>query len=333
MRNIVTLLVFFFLAAIVTLSFSELEGIIKTLQHSDPFFMLLALTAQLGWFLTEAAGYHALYRSMGVRESYSRLVLVSTAAHFINIVTPGAGVGGVVVVVDDAHRRNLPRGLAAASSALFLFLDYAAFLCVLALGIVVLVRRNDLDIAEIGASIIMIGLVAGLGFLLYLGSQSGSRLGNALVWLAHHINRILMPVTKKEYFREHVAREFAEELASGLSILREQHQGLLEPFLWALASKTLQILILMLTFLSFGVEFSTGTIIAGFATAYLFLVISPTPSGIGVVEGLLPLALTSLRVPWEAAVVVTLAYRGLTFWLLLLVGAIAFRTLQREKTA
>jgi hypothetical protein len=129
-----------------------------------------------------------------------------------------------------------------------------------------------------------------------------------------------------------VAREFAEELASGLSILREQHRGLLEPFLWALASKTLQILILMLTFLSFGVEFSTGTIIAGFATAYLFLVISPTPSGIGVVEGLLPLALTSLRVPWEAAVIVTLAYRGLTFWLLLLVGAIAFRILQREKT-
>jgi hypothetical protein len=90
-------------------------------------------------------------------------------------------------------------------------------------------------------------------------------------------------------------------------------------------------LILICSFLSFGVEFSAGTIIAGFSLAYLFLIVSPTPSGIGIVEGIMPIALTSLNVNWSQAVVITLVYRAVTFWFPLLVGAWAFRTLHSDE--
>ena len=79
--------------------------------------------------------------------------------------------------------------------------------------------------------------------------------------------------------------------------------------------------ILLSIFLAFQVPFTAGTIIGGFAISYLFLIVSPTPSGIGIVEGIMPLALSSLRVPWSEAVIITLAYRGITFWLPLGVGA------------
>jgi glycosyltransferase 2 family protein len=97
-----------------------------------------------------------------------------------------------------------------------------------------------------------------------------------------------------------------------------------------MTGKVMQALLLMFVFLGFGVDFSAGTVVGGFAISYLFLIISPTPSGIGVVETILPLALVSLRVPWPQAVVVTLTYRALTFWLPLALGAVAFRMLQRE---
>jgi uncharacterized membrane protein YbhN (UPF0104 family) len=48
------------------------------------------------------------------------------------------------------------------------------------------------------------------------------------------------------------------------------------------------------------------------------------------VETLLPLALTSLGVAWEDAVIITLTYRGITFWIPLILGGISFRLLQRE---
>jgi uncharacterized protein (TIRG00374 family) len=88
--------------------------------------------------------------------------------------------------------------------------------------------------------------------------------------------------------------------------------------------------VLTSVFLAFQVPFSAGTIIGGFAIAYLFLIITPTPAGVGIIEGVMPLALSSLRVPWSEAVVITLAYRGVTFWIPLGFGAIAMRLLEKE---
>ena len=87
--------------------------------------------------------------------------------------------------------------------------------------------------------------------------------------------------------------------------------------------------VLICSFLSFEVPFSTGTIVVGFSITYLFLIVSPTPSGIGVVEGIMPIALSSLRVDWSQAVVITLAYRTVTFWVPFGIGAWAFRSLHR----
>ena len=84
-------------------------------------------------------------------------------------------------------------------------------------------------------------------------------------------------------------------------------------------------------FFAFQVPVTAGTVIGGFAISYLFLIVSPTPSGVGIVEGIMPLALTSLRVPWSDAVLITLSYRGITFWLPLAFGAVALRMLEREK--
>jgi uncharacterized membrane protein YbhN (UPF0104 family) len=70
-------------------------------------------------------------------------------------------------------------------------------------------------------------------------------------------------------------------------------------------------------------------LIAGFSIGYLFLIVSPTPAGIGFVEGALTLGLRSLHVPLGDATVVALAYRGLTLWIPLFFGMLAFRWLSR----
>jgi uncharacterized protein (TIRG00374 family) len=98
----------------------------------------------------------------------------------------------------------------------------------------------------------------------------------------------------------------------------------------ALSNKLLLVGILLLMFLSFNVTFSIGTLIAGFSIGYLFFVVSPTPSGIGFVEGALTLALVSLYVPVSKAAAVALAYRGITFWIPLLIGMLAFRFVSRD---
>lgn len=332
MRKIIFILLIFLSIGFISLSFSELENVLETLRQSSLGFLLLAALVQVGWMANEALIYQKLYRLMDLRESLWRLALLSVAGNFVNIIAPTGGMSSMAVFVDDAARRGYARGRAAAASALFLFLDYAAFLVVLTLGLIVLMRRNELNAGEITASVLMFGLALALGIVIYVGARSGKQLGQLLAWGARLVNALTRPVIKREYLHEARAHEFAAEIAEGLSVLHGQPRGLAIPYLLALLGKALQIVILMLTFLDFRIQFSIGTLIAGFSTAYLFLIISPTPSGVGVVEGILPLALTSLRVPWEQAVIATLAYRAVTFWLPLALGAPALRLLQHTSS-
>ena len=327
MRKFIFILVIFLGAAFLYLSFSELESVVETLQRGRFRFVMLGVLFQLSWFVVTGYTYLSLYRVLGLDGTIYKLSLMSAAANFVSTIAPSAGMGGVVVFISDANRNGQSPGKVTVASVLFLFLDYVAFLFVLTLGLIVLFRRNDLDPSEIIASAIILVIASSIGFLLYLGAKSADALGNALAWMARLINRVGKPFIHRDYLREARAHEFAHEIAADLKSLPERPRSLIKPLLSAFASKALMMCVLMASFLSFEVPFSAGTIIGGFAISYLFLVVSPTPSGIGIVEGIMPLALSSLRVPWSQAVVITLAYRGITFWLPLGVGAIAFRML------
>ena len=114
-------------------------------------------------------------------------------------------------------------------------------------------------------------------------------------------------------------------------MIRGQRKDLIWPFLFALNNKALLICIMAFSFLALGTPFSAGTVVGGVSIAQLFQIVSPTPSGVGIVEGILPFALDALRVSWTAAVLITIVYRAVTLWFPLAVGGIAFRILGKEK--
>jgi uncharacterized protein (TIRG00374 family) len=331
MRKFLMIVLLFLGITLIILSFGELETIVKTIQQGNFWFLLLALLIQLVWFWVVGQMYRSIYRLLNVDESALTLSLIAAAANFVNVVAPTAGVGGIALFAAEARRRGHPSGKATVAGALFLIFDQAAFSIILALGLLVLFRRNNLSAGEITASLLFL-LVAGFSaFLLYLGYRSAARLGNALAKMARLINWLLRPLLHRQYLSEQRAHEFAAEVADGFSGLSEKPRSLLIPILLGLANKTLLMAVLTCSFLSFEVPFSAGTIVGGFAIGYLFLIISPTPSGIGVVEGVMAIGLSTLRVPWSQAVVITIIYRAITFWVPLAVGAIAFRALHFDK--
>jgi uncharacterized protein (TIRG00374 family) len=331
MRKLIFVLLVFLGAAFVFLSFGELESILETLQHGNVWLILLAVLIQLSWFLMMGLTYQSLYHVLGMEESVYRLSLLSASATFVNIVAPTIGMSGMAFFISHAARNGRPVGKVTIVTMLGLFLDYIAFLFVLALGLIVLFRRNDLGPTEIAASTVMFSIAAGFGFLLYLGSRSAEALGNTLAKMARVVNRILDPLIHRPYLSEARAHEFAHEMADDLKSLPGRLHNLALPLLYSVAGKALLICVLLTVFIAFEVPVTAGTIIGGFAISYLFIIITPTPAGVGIVEGVMPLALASLRVPWSEAVIVTLAYRGMTFWLPLALGAVAFRMLQRER--
>lgn len=313
--------------ALVVFSFSELEEITQTLRQAHPWFLALAVLLQGIWFVVLGAIFHSIYAALGLKESRERMILLAPASMFINIVTPSAGIGGLAIFLADARKRGHASGKVTVAGALYLLLDEAAFLCVLAVGIFVLFRRGHLGGGEIGASLILLAVACVIASILYLAYRSPLKLGITLAAAARFLNAAVRPFIRRDWLSEARAHEFAQEVSSGLGALPRKPVSLLRPFLLSLLNKVLLMGVLVFNFLSFDVSFTLGTIVGGFSMAYLFLIVSPTPSGIGVVEGILPLALHTLGVDIAQAVIVTLAYRGLTFWLPLAVGALALRFL------
>lgn len=313
--------------------FTELQNIVTTLQRGVIWFILAGIVIEAIWYLNVATSYRYIYRNLGIDEKLSRLLLVSIGAYFVNVVAPTAGMSGIAVFVGDANQRKHSSARVTVAGALYVLFDYVGFLVVLMLGLAVLARRNKLDWPEISASVIIVLIALALTALLYLGAKSAILLGKVLAWFARVVNKFARPFIHREYLSEERAHSFAREAAEGIKAMRYHPKNWIRPFLLALSNKALLISILMMAFLAFKVPFTAGTIIAGFSIGYLFLIVSPTPSGIGVVEGVLTLTLTSLRVALEDAAVIVMAYRGITFWLPLLFGLGAFRLLSRNRIA
>ncbi len=323
--------VLFLGVVVAAFSFSELETILLTLRKAHLSLFLLALIVQSAWFVSSGRMYQSIFHLLGVHEDVFTLSRIAAAANFVNVVAPTAGAGGVALFATEAHRRGHPTGKVTVAAALFLLLDQAAFLVILSLGLIVLVRRNDLNTGEITASLFLFAIAITYGSVLYIGYRSAEKLGDILAKFARAINRVVRFFRRENYLSEERAHAFAHEIADGFSGLTEKPISLVRPVLWGIFDKGLLMLILICCFLAFEVPFSTGTIIAGFSLAYLFLIVSPTPSGIGIVEGIMPIALTSLNVNWSQAVVITLLYRAVTFWFPLGVGTWAFRGLHTER--
>ncbi len=329
MRKFVIALVLLLGFVYVVGKLTELQTIAETLQRGIWWFVGLALIIEVLWFVNCGASFRAIYKAMGIDEQVGTLSLMVSAANFVNVVAPSGGVSGLTIFISEARRRNYSPARAAVAGVLFLLFDYLGLIAVLLVGLIIMIRRNDLTLVVIIASFALVGLAMLFAFLLNLGMQSAVAFGNALAWIARLINRIMRPFIHREYLSETRAHEFAHDAAEGLSDMRDQPKSMLLPLMLALSNKVALIIILTLIFLAFNIPISVGTIIACFSIGSLFVIISPTPAGIGVVEGALTLALTSMYISLEDAALITLSYRGITFWIPMLFGMISLRFLEK----
>ena len=307
--------------------FSQLGSIVNVAKQGDWRFISLAIFVEFLWLFAAAATYWAVYRALGINKSLLRLVPIAAASNFVNIVAPSGGASSLAVLISDAKRNKIPRAHATVAQVLFILVEYIGFTFFLVVGLVALFRNVGLNPPELIASALLWLSALALAAVLYLGSQSEKLLARTLLRFIRFINKIIFPFRKRILLKEQHADTIAKQIADGLMQVKEKPGKLLLAVLIAALSKALLLLVFMLMFLAFKVPLVASTLFAAFALAYLFVIVSPTPSGIGVVEGLVTLSLISLRVPVGAAALIVLGYRAITFWLPLFLGMLAVQRL------
>ena len=306
-------------------NFDELKLIIETMSRADGRWLLLATVVQFVWLVAIAANLQACYRLMGIDERLSRMVPLTAAGNFINVIAPSYGAGAMAVFIADGQRRGKPAGKVSTASFLYLVYDYAGFMIVLALGFTVLIQRGLMTPVLIGAAVFAVTIAVSVIGLTTIGVLSANRMSLVLVWLTDLGNRIIHPILKRNVLDRSKSEAFGHEVAEGLQEIRRSPRSLFIPALYALLRKAIMMLILFLVSVAFHTPFDPGTLIASFCVSYLFTIASVTPSGVGFVEGAMGLAQTAMGINPATSVGIALTYRGLTFWLVLLYGFFAIR--------
>jgi phosphatidylglycerol lysyltransferase len=322
MKYILWLLWFFVIAFLWLLisQFTALEKLGATLAHGQWDWVLAAAALQLVYYLVYAWLYQAAFYAVDVQSSVIGLIPVLFSSVYLNVAAPLAGTSGNALFIDDARRRGESPARAVAGTLLVLVADFGAFLIILAAGLIVLFAWHDLQVYEAVAALLLLLLVSGLCGMLLLGVWRPDILRRILTWLQNITNRLGRkfgrPALLSETWADNNAAEF-----SGAALAAAAHPArLIRPLMVALLSHLVDLLSLFALFLAFYHAVSPGVLIAGYAMGILFWIVSITPQGIGVVEGMMTLVLASLGVPADKAAVISLSFRGLSFWLPFFIG-------------
>jgi glycosyltransferase 2 family protein len=308
---------------------AEVEQFALTISHGRWQYVLFAMLCQVIYYLCYALAYQSAFAVVDVESHIWNLIPLTFSAVFMNVIAPSLGASSATLFVDDARRRGQPAGAATVGVLLQGIIYLISFLLVLVAGLAYLFLRNHLQFFEIVATLALLAMIVVLLGVLALGYWKPAGLKNLLELAARVTNRIAAKFKRPTLLSEDWAEQHTRDFVLAAAAIARHPALLLRTIGFTLVSQLVNILCLWLLFQAFNQPITLGPLVAGYAVGILFWIVSITPQGIGVVEGVMTLVYTSLGIPASVATTVTLTFRGLSFWLPFTIG---FFLLRRIKT-
>jgi phosphatidylglycerol lysyltransferase len=328
MRRRLLLLLAVVLLWLVVARFAELHELRRVVAQFKWNWMLAAVACQITYFGLLAASYRAAFATLGVSTRHRDLVPLVLGSLFVSVVMPAGGAGGTALFTEDLIRRGKPGARAATGVLLQLIADSTAFSLLLISGIFVLFIEGGPKAYEVGAVAILFLLTASLSGLLWLAMARPLWLHRLFVasqrtadWLFGRFKRSLT-------LAEDWAGKDAEGFNQAAAAVARHRLRLAETVALALLGHLAEVATLYLLFVAFDFPIKAGPLIVGYAVGMLFWIVSVTPQGIGVVEAATALAFISMGIPGTVAAIVAVVFRGLSFWMPMLLGFIAVQRIR-----
>jgi phosphatidylglycerol lysyltransferase len=326
-RWIFWILVILFVWVIIS-RFSEIRKLAETLSGGQWQWVAVAALLQGAYYIIYTGLYQSAFLTVGMQSRLGELIPLTFASIFMNVAAPSGGASSVALFADDAARRGQSAARAAVGYLLVMVADFSAFLILLVGGLAYLFTHHNLKYYESIAAAFLLVIIGGLTAFLLLGLWRPQWLHRLLTWVQKSANRIARLLKRPDFLDETWVERNTGEFTEAAIAIAAQPSVLAQTIGIAFAAHLVDLTSLYILFLAFHQKVHFGVLVAGYAMGILFWIVSITPQGIGVVEGMMTLVFASLGVPIESATVIALSFRGLTFWLPLVIGFILLRRLK-----
>lgn len=319
-RNILTIAAIIFFIYFISQHITDTERLYFLVREAKWWYVLLALVTQLLYYTLFVFLYRESLEIYDVKWSFKKIapmVLVSLA---VGIVTPLGYWAGIGVLLYKAQQEQIPR--ASVSTGIFLatLFDLLTLFFLLSCSMIILKLHHVIYFYEVVGYIIFAAIVLGALLSFVLGVMKPEKLTKILNFFQKQLNLLSQLTKKKDALEEDWGETRSKQIATLSTRLVTQRHRLKRLVFCSFSMHLANILTLFLLFLSFGETISGGPLLSGYSIGRLFLIVSPTPQGIGFVESIMPIVFTSQGIGAEVATLATLTFRGLTLWLPVLIG-------------
>lgn len=310
---------------IVATRFNEITDFSFTLSQGRFKWVLIAVALQILHYLVSSASFRTAFAIVGVESRVRDLLPLLFGSVLVSVVAPSGGASCAALFVDHSARRGQSPGRTAAGVLLQHISSLAAFMLILSAGLVYLGTQRGLQLYQITAALILLLAVSLISGVLVLAMRYPLLFRRLLGQLQRAINALVCKFKDVTLITDDWVEVHASEFIEAGAAIIAQPRWLVSTLAVLLVAHLVNMGVLYSLFLAFSQSIQIGPLVAGYAIGILFLIISVTPQGVGVVEGIMPLTFASLGVPASAATITVLAFRGLSLWLPLLVGFLLLR--------
>jgi len=289
-------------------------------------YLSLAFAASALAFLFLGLMNRTVFAMLGIKRSPLEMVLLRAQALAVNVMVPSGGVSVGVVFAGDAKKHGDSEAAAVTGVILALLADYAAVSVLLLVAIFYLLSTNSLSLTVVIPAVAFFALTIGLSLLILFAGRNKPLLRKILDYLKVNLNMVSHFFKRPKIVKNETAVDnFMAELTRAYEVMGSHRGQLILAFFYVLVSHFMYLVTLYVLFLSLGIDPLLRILVTGYAIGVSVIVISPTPNGVGFVEGTMALAYSSMGIPGAAAATVTLIYRGFSFWLPFFIGFVALQ--------
>ena len=327
-RRLIALIAATTVAATVGLQHHTLLAALGHLGRLPAGWLALAVAAEVVSFLALAELARCLLASGGVRLGRGNVVALTWASSAVSSSLPAGTVISAAYTYRQLTRRGATAGLASWVLLASGVLSGSALISLAVLG-------AQLHSVAGGCALVIAGASAGL----IVASCSGAA---TLAWLSARPSRLDALAGMLTRGRSLLTRTLRRTAVSPRRGQTEQPRTFSQPIVlgparWCTAMVMAALnwvadgTALALCLIAAGVVLPVRAIVLAYALSQLAVVLPLLPGAIGIAEGSMVVALVAAGARPQDALVATLAYRLVSFWLQLPVGWVAWATLRRGR--
>jgi uncharacterized protein (TIRG00374 family) len=301
--------------------FAQTKHILTVLAQGQWYWVLMAVIIQLFYYPFYAYFVEGVFKIFKVKLLRKQILPIYLASKFTDVALPVATLGQVAIFVRNGKRNgNEPLNVGIGISFVLLF-ELVAF-AILASAVMVTLSIFDHPPLYMIYTLLILVFLLLLALLFIVRVAIQQKPLNKLFLLM--IKVVAKFAGQKNVNISHVHQIIQETGAD----LRTNLEMVWPSLRLAICTHLLNLVTFAIIFIAFANTFNILAILAGYVACLLFTVVSITPQGVGVAETAMISTLTSFGLDFSVAAVITLAFRGLLYWLPFFPGFYVFSRLE-----